>query len=83
MNVVEMINRKYEAQKPEYSPIERTTLTANEVAEYLGVSRDLVYKLVRENKIVHVKIGSRILFRKASIDQWLEELESYGHENAK
>ena len=54
-------------------PIKRSTLTASEVAEYLGVSIDSVYKLCREKKIVHFRIGSRLLFKKAAIDNWIEQ----------
>lgn len=53
--------------------IERSTLTTYEVAEYLGVSVDMIYKLVREKKIVHFRIGSRILFKKEAIEQWIEK----------
>ena len=54
-------------------PIKRSTLTALEVAEYLGVSIDTIYKLCREKKIVHFRIGSRLLFKKASIENWIEQ----------
>lgn len=53
-------------------PIKRTTLTAKEVAEYLGVSVDMIYILAREKKIVHFRIGSRLLFKKDAIDKWIE-----------
>lgn len=53
-------------------PIKRSTLTAKEVAEYLGISLDMVYLLVREKRIVHFRIGSRILFKKEAIDNWIE-----------
>ena len=54
-------------------PIKRSTLTASEVAEYLGVSIDTIYKLCREKKIVHFRIGSRLLFKKAAIENWIEQ----------
>ena len=54
-------------------PIKRSTLTALEVAEYLGVSIDTIYKLCREKKIVHFRIGSRLLFKKAAIENWIEQ----------
>ena len=54
-------------------PIKRTTITASETAEYLGISLDTVYRLCREKKLVHLKIGSRLLFKKSAIDNWIEQ----------
>lgn len=54
-------------------PIERSTLTVYEVAEYLGVSIDTIYALVREKKIVHFRIGRRILFKKEAIEKWIQQ----------
>lgn len=54
----------------EYS--NRITLKADETAEYLGVSIDLIYKLVREKRIPYAKMGRRILFKKEAIDKWLD-----------
>nr|WP_240452175.1 helix-turn-helix domain-containing protein [Virgibacillus sp. YIM 98842] len=59
--------------KPTLEPIRRSTLTTNEVAEYLGVSIDTIFKLVREKRIVHFRIGRRILFKKEAIDKWVDE----------
>jgi len=55
--------------------MERQTLSVREVAEYIGVHRDTVYALVREGEIPHVRLRQRILFRRESIDAWLQELE--------
>lgn len=74
----ESINRgrKTEMTKLQIEPIKRSTLEAREVAVYLGVSIDTVYKLTREKAIPHIRIGShRILFKKDSIDRWLCEME--------
>jgi excisionase family DNA binding protein len=54
----------------------RRTIDADEVADYLGVSRDLIYELVRQRKIPHNRIGKkRIVFRRQAIEQWLAEQE--------
>jgi len=58
--------------KLQVEPIERSTLTVQEVAEYLGVAVDTVYVLVREKRIVHFRIGRRILFKKQAVDEWIE-----------
>jgi excisionase family DNA binding protein len=57
------------------SEIERTTLTVKEIAVYLDLSVDFIYKLAREKEIPHIRIGARIMFKKDSIDNWLSELE--------
>ncbi|HDR7911768.1 DNA-binding protein [Bacillus cereus] len=49
----------------------RQTLNVQEIANYIGVSRDLIYKMVRTNEIPFIRIGKRLLFRKESIDKWL------------
>ena len=59
--------------KSQFGPVKRSTLTVYEVAEYLGVSVDMVYILVREKRIVHFRIGRRILFKKDAIDKWIEQ----------
>jgi len=55
--------------------LKRTTFNVSEIAEYLGVSRELVYSMVSKNEVPHVRISSRILFKRDSIERWLEELE--------
>src|SRR5690625_7856913 len=55
--------------------MERQTLSVREVAEYIGVHRDMVYALVREGDIPHVRVRQRILFCWESIDVWLQELD--------
>jgi excisionase family DNA binding protein len=49
----------------------KITLTVAEVADLLGLSKDCVYKLVREKQIPHVHAGRRILFHRPVIEQWL------------
>lgn len=48
---------------------------ANEVAEYTGLSKDFVYLLVKQSRIPHIKIGRKILFKKDSIDEWINEIQ--------
>jgi len=63
-------------------PIRRSTLDVKEVAEYLGISVDMVYILCRESRIAHFRIGRRILFKKDAIDKWIEAqmIEGNGYE---
>lgn len=55
--------------------IQRTTLTAKEASEYLGISYWLITQLVKKNKIPYSRIGSRILFRKDALDFYLTKQE--------
>ena len=55
--------------------IKRSTLTVGEVAEYLGLSKDMIYKMTREQAIPHIRIGRRLVFKLDSIEKWLSEKE--------
>ncbi|MEL3973047.1 helix-turn-helix domain-containing protein [Rossellomorea oryzaecorticis] len=55
--------------------MEKITLNVKEVAQMLDLSEDFIYKLTREKKIPHVRIGSRILFKRHSIEEWLSQAE--------
>jgi len=56
--------------------MDRETLSVKEAAIYIGVSKDLIYQLVKENKLPHLKLGRRILFRKNTLDTWMLEQET-------
>ena len=43
-----------------FQKVERTTLTMEEVAEYLGISYWLVGQLVRKNELPHFRVGGSI-----------------------
>ena len=43
-----------------------------ELAEYLAVSKDWIYKKVQEKLIPHTKVGSAIRFHRVEVDRWLE-----------
>jgi excisionase family DNA binding protein len=49
------------------------TLTANEAAQILNVSKTKVYELARTSKLPHKKIGSRIIIPTRSFFNWLED----------
>lgn len=50
---------------------ERLTLTVEEAAAALGISRAFAYESVRRGDIPHIKIGRRILVPKGMLDQML------------
>jgi excisionase family DNA binding protein len=44
-----------------------------EASEYLGVSRETLYKYVYEEKIPAFKLGNRWKFKKTVLDNWMEK----------
>ena len=51
-------------------------LKIREVAEYLQVSREKVYKLAQQGKIPASKVGGQWRFKRKRIDRWLEGQEN-------
>ena len=56
--------------------MQRTTLTAKEAAENLGISYWLITQLVRRKQIPCSRVGKRILFRKEALDIYLSKKEN-------
>lgn len=50
---------------------EKLCLTADEIAEELGVSVSLVRRMTRFGGIPHIRIGRRIIYPAAAINSWL------------
>jgi excisionase family DNA binding protein len=50
-------------------------LTAEEVAEIVGMTPDYIYTLSRRGRIPTITFGRQRRYRRESIDQWLSELE--------
>lgn len=44
------------------------TLTADEVAKILRVTKQTIYTLCREGKLPHFKVGNKIRFKRADIE---------------
>lgn len=61
--------------------MKRTTLTAKEAAEYLGISYWLITQLVKRKQIPCSRVGKRILFRKEALDIYLSKKENDSLEN--
>ncbi|MBN2883112.1 MAG: helix-turn-helix domain-containing protein [Clostridia bacterium] len=41
------------------------------VSEYIHVSTSLIYRMVSLGQIPYIKVGSRTIFDRVQIDQWL------------
>ena len=55
--------------------IQSPTLPAKQAAQYIGISYWTLLSLVRQGRIKHFRGGSRILFRQATLDEWMEASE--------
>ena len=49
-------------------------MTLRQVAEYLQLSKDMIYRLAQSGRIPASKVGSRWRFRQERIDRWMEDL---------
>ncbi|MFZ4396977.1 MAG: helix-turn-helix domain-containing protein [Kiritimatiellia bacterium] len=47
-------------------------LSVEEIAPYLGVKPDTVYKWLRLKGMPHHKVGRLVKFRKEEIDRWVK-----------
>lgn len=46
-------------------------LSVEEIAEYLGVKRDTVYKWIERKRMPAHKVGSLWKFKRDEVDQWV------------
>lgn len=51
-------------------------MTLQQVAEYLQLSRDLIYRYAQKGKIPASKVGAWWRFKKEKIDRWMEAQSS-------
>ena len=47
-------------------------MTVKEVADYPNLSPDMIYWLAQDGKFPASKVGSRWLFKRDKIDEWME-----------
>ncbi len=47
-------------------------LTVNTLADYLQCHPSTVYRLIRERKIPHFRLGGDFRFTKAAVDEWMK-----------
>ena len=51
-------------------------LTVSETLDILRISKPTLFALIRDSRIPSLKITNRRFFRRSSITNWLEELET-------
>ncbi|MGH9375238.1 MAG: helix-turn-helix domain-containing protein [Terriglobia bacterium] len=47
-------------------------MDVREASQYLGVSKETLYKYVTEERVPAFKLGNRWRFKKAVLDNWME-----------
>ena len=50
-------------------------LTVKEAAQFMRISERHTYKLIKENKLPHFKLGKKILIDKSSLINYLHDIE--------
>ena len=58
---------------PSVDELELEILSADDVAQLLGLDRKTVYAAARRGDIPHRRIGRRLLFERGSIVGWLRQ----------
>ncbi len=46
-------------------------LEADDIARYIGMTTDWIYREVRAGRMPHIRLGRYVRFRRESIDAWL------------
>ena len=49
-----------------------TSMTVPEVAKLLRMSRQTIYNMIREGKIPHFRVGTKVRFNRADIDALMQ-----------
>jgi excisionase family DNA binding protein len=57
------------------SEITNDTLKTKEAAKYLGIAEHRLRVLTKQGKIKHFTAGNKYLFKRISLDQWLDEVQ--------
>ena len=47
-------------------------LSVQMLGEYIHFSKSSIYKMVGNNSIPHIKLGTRTLFEREQIDKWVK-----------
>lgn len=74
------MNLDNEIAQIDMSPGTKQTLTVSEAAEILGVSKPMVYSLIRDGSIPAINVGKKILISKLVLSDWLKNGGQYGKE---
>ena len=67
---------KRELEKPEPVPVIGRVLSANKVAEILGVTTRTVYGWAREGKLRSIHTGNRVLIPDTALQEFIERRDA-------
>jgi excisionase family DNA binding protein len=56
--------------------MERQTLSAKDAAKYIGISYWLILEISKRKEIPCIRVGSRVLFRRDALDNWMKDREA-------
>ena len=60
----------------------REVMDIREASEYLGVSRETLYKYVFDERLPAFKLGNRWKFKKTLLDRWMETQSTQSNHRA-
>lgn len=66
------IERRTSGETKSGKPVERLTLTVEQAAEALGISRAFAYEAVSRGEIPCIRIGRRVLVPRIALERMLE-----------
>lgn len=52
-----------------------STMPTKEAAQYLGIGYWKLLELAKAGKVPHIRLDGRLLFRRETLDRWMEEQE--------
>ena len=58
---------------------QKSILDIDELARYINISKQTLYKLTANHSIPHSKVGKKLFFDKKSIDAWILRNQYGGH----
>ena len=67
----ELVSDELSRRNGEAAPVLVEAMTADEVAEFIGVDRKTVYEYANRRRIPHRRLGKRLLFSRRAIVAWL------------
>ena len=67
-----MLIRRFVGGVTTYMSESREVMNIRQASQYLGVSRDTLYRYINEGVIPAFKLGNRWKFRKTILDRWME-----------
>ncbi len=73
-------NLDNETEQCSLSPCSKLTCTVSEAAQMLGVSKPIMYDLVRAGAVPSFRVGRKILMSRKTLSDWVENGGKYGKE---